>query len=145
MVTGRMVLEPAEGAGCFKRLGEVGAGRIAIPQIHGESGAVLGIARGGTHLGPLRCRLIPLRFHIEENAFLKGMGAVAAEQTKIHTVGCGGLLKSPERGGRIGMELNPRLHRDQFGPRGLWVGKVSEQATVGAGGFLDPFHHHRWG
>jgi len=73
------------------------------------------------------------------------MGAVTTEQAKIHTIGGGSLLKSPERRGRIGMELDARFRSDQFRHRSFRVGEVSEKATVCAGGCLDPFHHNgRW-
>ncbi len=92
VITGGVILKPAEGPSAFKRLGEIGARIITISHINGEAGAVLRITRRSTDLGALACGLITSGFHIEENPLLKRMGAIAAQQAQIHTIGSSRLL-----------------------------------------------------
>ena len=117
--------------------------RLAIAQIQSKPGAVLGISRRCTHLGPFGCGLIALRLHIEENAFLQRVRSVAAQKTQINAIGCRGLPQSPEGRSSISMQLHSRLGHDQFCRGGFWIGEMAEQSAIIAGAFLNPLHHDR--
>ena len=70
VISGRVVLQPAKGAGELEGFGEVGGRLITIPEVEGQASAVLGVTGRSTHLGPFLSSLIALRFDLKEDFFL---------------------------------------------------------------------------
>ena len=135
VISSRMVLQPAKGCGVLKALGEVGLRKTAIAEIHGITGAVLGVAGWSRNLSSFFGGLVPFGGHVKKDRFLEGQGTKSAEQTQIDPVSQGGTHHHVEGLGGFHIQLNPRLKDDELISVSLSVGKVTQETAIGVGSF----------
>ena len=131
MIPRRMVLQPAKGGGVLKALGEVGLRKTAIAEIHGITGAVLGVAGWSRNLGSFFGGLVPFGGHIKEDRFLEGQGAESTEQTQIDPVSQGGTHHRVEGLSGFHIQLDPRFKDNELISVSLSVGEVAQESAIG--------------
>ena len=135
VIPGRMVLQPAKGCGVLKALGEVGLRKTAIAEIHGITGAVLGVAGWSRNLSSFFGGLVPFGGHVKKDRFLEGQGTKSAEQTQINPVSRGGSHHRVEGIGGLHIQLNPWLKDDELIGIRFVIGEVTQETAVGVGTF----------